>query len=137
MHRLIRLRQDWRHVAAGLALLALLVRAFVPMAAPDLRSLAGKTTEIVICTLMGEQHILLDADGNPIPAGQDNKGAVGHSSCPCVTPAGWVPPVLAVILLPPTPTNPHVLPEPAHDIPDPPARTAWQSRAPPHHSRHA
>jgi hypothetical protein len=131
MHITRRHRADWRRLAALVALLAVLSRALIPFGWMPSRATSGAGFQIVICTLSGQKHLVLDQNGKPVPVDSDNQAPTDHSTCPFAASSDTAPPVLTVILLSADQQDAVVLPGPESRIPAQPARASWQSRAPP------
>jgi len=123
-------RAAWRRLAVVFALAAVLVRAVVPVGwMPSTQLSSG--VPIVICTVSGEQHILLDADGHPIPGGEKHDANRGQAPCAFAAVASLGAPSLSSFPVP-------ILVEvgKVHFVHDAARvhraiRTSWQSRAPP------
>lgn len=120
----------WRRFAAVTTLVAILLRAVVPVGwMPSTQLSVG--VPIVICTGNGEKQIILDGNGRPIPAGEHQDSNDTQRPCAFVAVAS---------LTPPTPTS---VPAPisietavvefsesaaaGRHVP----RSPWQSRGPP------
>lgn len=118
----------WRRYAAIFALTAILLRAFVPLGwMPS--ATQGAAFEVVVCTLSGQKHIALDANGNPLSDQQ--KDTSDHAPCAFATAANLAPPTSVapfVLVLSETYLSATVT-----DVTSPrqALKTAWQSRAPP------
>jgi hypothetical protein len=87
------------HIAVALALAATLLRALLPEGwMPNPAGVAG--TPVVLCTMYGMEHIVLDADGNPAKP-QDSK----HSEvCPFAASAHLAPPAVQAAIAAPSQT---------------------------------
>jgi hypothetical protein len=132
MHIIRRHRADWRRLAALVALVAVLTRALIPFGWMPSLNAAGAGYQIVICTLTGQKHVILDENGHPVPVDSDDQALTDHSTCPFSGASDTAPPVLTVILLPVDQDDAVVIPGPETRIPAPAPRASWQSRAPPH-----
>ncbi len=114
-----------------LALAAMMMRAVLPAGwMPSSQGLASGSP-IVICTLTGEKHIVLDAHGNPAPAEQNQDE--GHTHPPCAFAAASVlslPTASAEIVPIPAVAGASAVGKPAAATHVAVSRT-WRSRAPP------
>jgi hypothetical protein len=123
---------DWRRLAGFLALLALVTRALIPAGWMPAVSSSAAGLQIVICTQAGQQKLLLDQDGKPVPTDQHEQAPSDHSTCPFAGSSIASPPILTLTLLPADRFDSLVVPRPA-DVPSLEApRASWHSRAPPH-----
>ena len=132
MHIARRHRADWRRLAVLVALLAVLTRALIPFGWMPVQGAAGTGLQIVICTLSGQKHVVLDKDGHPVPIDKDDQAPTDHSTCPFSATSDSAPPVLTVVLLPVDHGEAVVIPAESSRIPLQAPRASWQSRAPPH-----
>jgi hypothetical protein len=78
--------RTFRHFAVSLALAATLLRALLPEGwMPNPSGAAG--TPVVICTVYGLQHIVLNADGNPVnPSDQKHSNVCAFAAAAHLAP---------------------------------------------------
>jgi len=121
----------WRRYAVVFALAAMILRAVVPTGwMPGAQVLSGGVP-IVVCTLTGEKHIVLDAGGQPVPSDRQHESGGDQAPCAFAAVASLAPPVAAVAFIPILIESPPAASAARIEVPRPAPKTAWQSRAPP------
>ncbi|MCE9520973.1 MAG: hypothetical protein K8S25_00910 [Alphaproteobacteria bacterium] len=121
----------WRRYAAIFALTALMLRAFVPVGwMPSAQAFTGGAP-IVVCTLTGEKHIVLDADGKPLPDGQQQESDSDQAPCAFAAVASLAPPAATIAIVPTLTEASSAVAFDRIVAARPAPKTAWQSRAPP------